>query len=245
MSRMLITGSTEGLGRAAAASLLDDGHEVVVHARTTERLIAVRDLLDRGARSVVGDLARLDETLDVAEQANAIGRFDAVVHNAGVFEGPAVLPVNVVAPYALTARILRPPRLIYLSSGLHRGGRAEPGGADWSGTRETHGYSDSKLFVTALMAAVARLWRDTVAHAVDPGWVPTRMGGPNAPGDLRLGHVTQTWLATTADPGALVSGRYWHHRRVEAPHPAVHDERFQETLIAALAEHTGVELAAR
>ncbi|XPP27496.1 MAG: SDR family NAD(P)-dependent oxidoreductase [Leucobacter sp.] len=244
MPRILITGSTEGLGRAAAESLLDEGHEVVVHARTTERLAAVRDLLDRGAASVIGDLTRLDETLGLADQANALGRFDAVIHNAGVFEGPAVLPVNVVAPYALTTRMLRPPRLIYLSSGLHRDGRPRLDGADWSGSRETLSYSDSKLFVTALMAAVARRWHDTAAHAVDPGWVPTRMGGPNAPGDLRLGHTTQTWLAVTEDPEARIGGCYWHHRRIVDPHPSVHDEGFQDALLGALGEYTGIEFAA-
>ena len=88
MSRILITGSSDGLGRVAAEALLDDGHSVVVHARSGERLVAVRDLLDRGAQTVVGDLARLDEVRDLARQANARGRFDAVIHDAGVVGGP-------------------------------------------------------------------------------------------------------------------------------------------------------------
>jgi len=37
MARVFITGSTDGLGRAAAQALLDDGHEVVLHARSAER----------------------------------------------------------------------------------------------------------------------------------------------------------------------------------------------------------------
>ncbi|SIO84957.1 hypothetical protein [Nocardiopsis sp. JB363] len=80
-----------------------------------------------------------------------------------------------------------------------------------------------------------------LTHAVDPGWVPTKMGGPSASDDLALGHVTQAWLATTHEREALVSGRYWHHRRTEVPHPAVHDERFQDELLAALAHHTGID----
>ncbi|MDT7580219.1 MAG: hypothetical protein QOK35_1483 [Pseudonocardiales bacterium] len=153
MARIVITGSADGLGRAAAQSLLDDGHEVVVHARSDARLAAVRDLVDRGAASVVGDLADLDETRGVAEQVNRLGRMDAVIHNAGVYRGPAILPVNVVAPYLLTALIARPSRLVYLSSGMHRGGRADVTGIEKGGRCS---YSDSKLLVTTVAMAVAR-----------------------------------------------------------------------------------------
>lgn len=131
---ILVTGSADGLGRAAAATLLEAGHEVVVHVRTLERLPAVQELLDRGARLVVGDLADLDQTRDVAQLANEIGRMDAVIHNAGVYSGRAVLPVNVVAPYTLTATMLRPDRLIYLSSGMSLGGHPRLDGVDWAGT---------------------------------------------------------------------------------------------------------------
>lgn len=241
MSRILVTGSTDGVGRATATSLLDDGHEVVVHARTPERLAAVQDLTSRGAHSVVGDLRDLDEVEGLAEQAHRLGPFDAVIHNAGIIDGRALLPVNVVAPYVLTA-LIPTSRLVYLSSSMHRGGRPELSSADWSGSRETASYSDSKLFVTALMAAVARRWADVLAHAVDPGWVPTKMGGPSASDDLALGHVTQAWLTTTSDPEAHVSGRYWHHQCTEQPHASVRDERFHGELLAALAAHTGISL---
>jgi NAD(P)-dependent dehydrogenase (short-subunit alcohol dehydrogenase family) len=243
MKRILITGSTDGVGRATADALLDDHNHVVVHARTTARLAAVQDLIDHGAEAVVGDLSDLHEVNDLVAQANALGPFDAVVHNAGVLHG-AVLPVNVTAPYLMTAGIEGPGRLIYLSSSMHRGGHPDLSGVDWTGSREKHSYSDSKLFVTTLMAAVARIRPDVVAHAVDPGWVPTRMGGPGASDNLALAHVTQAWLATTADPEALVSGRYWRHQRTEEPHPAVHDEGFQNELFSSLSEQTGVSLAA-
>src|SRR5918999_1748254 len=122
MPRILITGSADGLGRATAQTLLAQGHQVVVHARSQQRLEAVRDLLDRGTLAVVGDLSDFEQTRSVAEQANQIGRFDAVIHNAGVYSGPSVLPVNVVAPYVLTALIAKPGRLVYLSSSMHMGG---------------------------------------------------------------------------------------------------------------------------
>lgn len=241
MARILITGSTDGVGRATAASLLDDGHEVVVHARNPERLSAVEDLTSQGALSVVGDLARPEEVRSLAEQANRLGPLDTVIHNAGVIDGPALLPVDVLAPYVLTA-LVPASRLVYLSSSMHRGGHADLTGLDWSGSQKTGSYSDSKLYVTALMAAVARRRPDLLVHAVDPGWVPTRMGGASASDDLALAHVTQAWLATADDTEALGSGRYWHHMRTEQPHLAVRDERFEDGLLAALAEHTGVVL---
>lgn len=240
--RILVTGSADGLGRAAAEVLLDAGHHIVVHVRGPRRRGAVGSLVDRGADVVIGDLADLTQTRDVAEQANALGRMDAVIHNAGVYSGPAVLPVNVVAPYALTALMHRPDRLVYLSSGMHRGGRPELSGLDWGGSRASGSYSDSKLFLTTLAFAVARLCPDVLSNAVDPGWVPTRMGGPNAPDDLRLGHLTQEWLAASEDPQALTSGGYWHHQRLGRAHPSAHDERFQEALIAALRGFTGIGL---
>jgi len=243
MARILITGSADGLGRATALTLLDSGHEVVVHARSEQRLSAVGDLVDRGARAVVGNVADPEQTRDVAEQVDRLGRMDTVVHNAGVYTGPAILPVNVVAPYLLTALMVRPQRLVYLSSGMHRGGRPDLGGMDWSGRTRTGSYSDSKLFVTTLAVAVARLLPDVLSNAVDPGWVPTKMGGPGAPDDLRLGHLTQEWLAVSDAPEALTTGGYWHHQRLQKPHPAVHDERFQEHLLEVLADVTGTRLA--
>ncbi len=245
MARIFITGSTDGLGRATAQQLLDGGHKVIVHARRADRLGAVRDLLDRGAAGVVGDLSDLEETRDVGAQVSRIGHVDAVIHNAGVLGGPNIFQVNVAAPYLLTAIIQRPERLVYLSSGMHRGGR--PGFPDTrlagspAGTAATSkvSYSDSKLCLTVLAAAVARLWPDVLSNAVDPGWVPTKMGGPGAPDDLRLGHLTQEWLATSDDPEARTSGGYWFHQRRHQAHPAVHDEQLQNTLLDHLADITG------
>src|SRR4051794_32753237 len=167
---------------------------------------------------------------------------DAVIHNAGVMSGPSVLDVNVVAPYLLTALIERPRRLVYLSSGMHRGGRPDVGGMDWTGRSATGSYSDSKLFGATLSAAVAGVWPSVLSNAVDPGWVPTRMGGPNAPDDLRLGHLTQEWLAVSEDPDALTTGGYWYHQRLQKPHPAVHDRHFQHQLLDALGSFTSTAL---
>jgi NAD(P)-dependent dehydrogenase (short-subunit alcohol dehydrogenase family) len=111
---------------------------------------------------------------------------------------------------------------------MHRGGRAAVAGMDWGGHRTTGSYSDSKLLVTTLAAAVARRWTGVCSNAVDPGWVPTRMGGSGAPDDMRLGHLTQEWLATSDDPEARTSGGYWYDQRREEPASSVHDRQFQD-----------------
>jgi NAD(P)-dependent dehydrogenase (short-subunit alcohol dehydrogenase family) len=178
MARVFITGSADGLGLAAAQTLLEDGHKVVIHVRSTSRLAAVRDLLERGAEVVVGDLSDLEETRDVAAQVNRLGSMDGVIPNAGVISGPAVLPVNVVAPYLLTALIERPRRLIYLSSSMHRGGRARLSGMDWSGQRTTGSYSDSKLFLTRSPSPSRASGRTCSAMRSIPGGCRRRWAAP-------------------------------------------------------------------
>jgi NAD(P)-dependent dehydrogenase (short-subunit alcohol dehydrogenase family) len=245
MSHVLITGSAAGLGLGAARELTGQGHTVILHARNADRAYAepeVGYLLEQDARLVLGDLADLSQVRDVADQVQRLGGVDAIIHNAGVLDGTAILPVNVVAPYLLTA-LVPAQRLVFLSSGMHRGGRPTLDGLDWGGSRRTASYSDSKLLVTALAAAVGRIRPGVPSNAVDPGWVPTRMGGASAPDDLELGHRTQAWLAADEDAATEVSA-YWFHQRRRDPHPAVHDERFQDALLGALADHTGVSLTA-
>jgi NAD(P)-dependent dehydrogenase (short-subunit alcohol dehydrogenase family) len=241
VSRIMITGSADGLGRLTAAQLLSAGHDVVVHARNDERAVNLDALVDRGADLVIGDFADRDAVRRIAAELTDAKPLDAVIHNAGVWSGRAVMPVNIIAPYLLTALLPAPRRLVYLSSGSHYGGRASVEGVDWRGQRPGS-YEDSKLFVTALMAAVARLRPGVLSNAVDPGWVPTRMGGPGAPDDLDLGHQTQEWLAVSDDREALTSGGYWYHGERRQPHRSVHDQAFQDRLLQALAEETATPL---
>lgn len=235
-----MTGAGSGLGLGAARELAADGHTVMGHVRTLDRAGELWAALGDDADVLAAELSHPEQVRDLAEHVGALGGVDAVIHNAGVLDGREVLPVNVVAPYVLTA-LVPAARHVYLSSGMHRGGRARVDGFDWSGGRATASYSDSKLFVTALALAVPRLRPGVFGNAVDPGWVPTRMGGRNAPDDLELGHRTQVWLAEGKDPATDTSA-YWHHQRQQRPHPAATDTAFQDALVAALREHTGLSL---
>ncbi len=203
---------------------------------------------------MVGDLSSATDTRAVADQVNAVGRMDAIIHNAGIYgqrsrgstaTGHAtILAVNTLAPYLLTALIERPDRLIYLSSGLHRDGEGSLRDIDWA-TRPwdaARAYAESKLYVAALAFGLARRWPGVLTNVVDPGWARTKMGGQGAPVDLDTGQRTQAWLAVSNEKTAIVSGRYWQHMRQEQPAREVTDPTFQEELIEKLGELTGVGL---
>jgi len=253
--RVFITGSTDGLGRAAAQTLLTEGHQVVLHARSAERAKALAELAPKASGVVIGDLSSATETRSLADQVNKLGRMDAVIHNAGAYQEPArgntpegharLLAVNVLAPYLLTGLIERPDRLVYLSSSMHRGGEGALRDIDWKDRAwdTNRAYSESKLYITALAFAVARRWPKVLSNAVDPGWVPTRMGGRAATDDLEQGHLTQTWLAVSNDAAARVSGKYWYHRQPAKAAAQASDTAFQDELIAELARLTGYEFS--
>lgn len=255
MSRILITGSSDGLGLMAAQLLAENGHAVTLHARNHARAADARHALPTAEHVVVGDLASIAEMRLIAEQANALGRYEAVIHNAGVgyrerrrvetVDGLAhVFAINVLGPYLLSALMTPPNRLVYLSSGMHRSGRADLRDPQWT-HRSWNGaqaYSDSKLLDLVLAFAVARHWPGVLCNAVEPGWVATKMGGPGAPDDLSLASVTQAWLATSDDPAANVSGQYFYHQQRHRVHPAANSRDFQERLLDLCSALTGTPL---
>ena len=256
MARVFITGSSDGLGLMAGRLLLDQGHKVVLHARSQNRANELRGKVAGAEAIVVGDLSSIAQTKSVAEQVNELGAMDAVIHNAAVGyqepkrveteDGlPQVFAVNTLAPYILTALIRKPKRLVYLSSGLHKQGDASLNDLTWERRRwdGTQAYSDTKLHDVLLAFAVARLWPDVLSNALEPGWVPTKMGGQSAPDDLDQGHRTQVWLAVSDDPPAKVTGQYFYHLKRRAAHPAAHDPKIQDKLLAACKEMAGLELS--
>lgn len=234
--KIFITGSADGLGQMAAKQLVKQGHEVVLHARNAMRREESRKSVPGAKDVLIADLSDIQETKELAEKVNRLGTFDAIIHNAGVYQASAeqLLHVNTLAPYILTALINRPGRLIYLSSGMHLSGHAA-----WT---DRPSYSDTKLHMLMLAKFLARKWPEVFANAVDPGWVATKMGGAGAPDSLEEGYQTQVWLAVNDDANAKVSGKYFYHRKAAQYNPAADDLKLQDQLIENCARLTGINL---
>ncbi len=253
MSRIFITGSSDGLGLMAARLLIADGHEVVLHGRNARRAAEAMSAAPGAASAVAGDLSLISETKKLAEQVNALGAFDAVIHNAGMgyrepdraptADGlPGVFAVNSLAPYILTCLITKPKRLVYVSSGLHQSGDASLNDLTWT-TRPWNGmsaYADTKLHDVILAFAVARKWPGVLSNAIEPGWVATKMGGRGATDSLEQGPKTQAWLASSQEKEVMVTGGCFYHMRPRKHNPAADDVGIQERYIAECGRISGI-----
>jgi NAD(P)-dependent dehydrogenase (short-subunit alcohol dehydrogenase family) len=253
MASIFVTGSSAGIGLETGRTLVGMGHRVVLHARDKAKAAEAGETVPGATAVVTGDLSSLSQTRQLAEAAEAEGPYDVIVHNAGVGGGASrrevtedglerIFQVNVIAPYLLTALMGRPARLIYLTSGLQERGVVDLEDLQferraWDGMQA---YSDSKLYDVVLTLAVARHWSGALVNAVDPGWIKTRMGGPGAPDPVHLGAETPVWLATSDEPAALVSGRYWKRRRVMEVNPAAEDEALQDRFLEICGALSGV-----
>jgi len=255
--RVLITGSSSGLGFMAANMLAKQGHHVTVHGRSRQRTQEVLHKIPEAEGGVYGDFASLNQVRSLAEQANKLGRFDAVIHNAAIgtresnleksaYGYPEVLAINTLAPYMLTALMQKPGRLIYMSSSMQFGVNGHEALNDllWQ-RRKWQGYtaySESKFFDSVLAFSVARMWPEVLSNTVDPGWVPTRMGGSGAPDDLHQGYLTQSWLAVSDQAAATVTGLHFHHMQQQKTNPDALNQAIQAQFLARCEELTGVKL---
>jgi NAD(P)-dependent dehydrogenase (short-subunit alcohol dehydrogenase family) len=254
ISRIFISGSSTGLGLMAGDLLARQGHQVVLHARNAARAEDARVGLPGAEAVVEGDLESIAGAKVVAERVNALGRFDAVIHNAAVGyrerhvltqDGlPHVFAINTLSAYILTALIERPKRLVYLSSGMHHRVDANLDDIFWKKRRwdGAAAYAESKLYDAMLAFAVARRWPGVSSNSTEPGWVPTKMGGPGAPDDMEQAHLTQAWLASGEDSKSHVTGKYFYHLKPMKPNPQAHDPTLQDRLIAICSEISGVTL---
>ncbi len=252
MAKIFITGSADGLGHLAANWLISQGHQVVLHARSAERGRQALAKLPAADKVLIADLSSIEETKKLAADVNALGGFDAVIHNAGLYDNRGhqdtkaflqmTLHVNTLAPYILTCLIKKPKRLVYLSSGMHQAGdptlKILNSPPKFGSGYQT--YSDTKLHDVILCMTVARKWSDVYSNSLDPGWVPTKMGGPGAPDDLEKGYQTQVWLAVSNDVQAKLSGRYFYHQKQKHCHPAASDISIQEKFLTLCEQLTGI-----
>ena len=233
MAKIFITGSSDGLGFLASKMLIKEGYEVILHARNAERAQELQQKLPNQT-ILIADLSDMEATKQLANELNALGTFDAIIHNAGVYQASKglIFTVNVLAPYILTSLINKPKRLIFIGSNMHLQGNCI--------VENIVNYSDSKLLVLMLAFAVARRWSDIYVNTVDPGWVPTKMGGSSAPDDLNEGAKTQVWLASSKN--ADFSGRYLFHMQETNHSSKADDEKAQEELIERCEAISGVVL---
>jgi NAD(P)-dependent dehydrogenase (short-subunit alcohol dehydrogenase family) len=256
MARVFITGSSDGIGLGCGQLLREQGHEVVLHARNAARAADARAAIGGNVQVVIGDLATMAQTRSVADQVNTLGRMDAIIHNAGIgYREPErietedglehVFAINVMAPYLLTVLIARPARLVYVSSRVTKDADVQLVDPQWV-NRPWDGqqaYSDSKLFDDMLAFGVARRWPDVLSNSASPGYVPTKIGGPDARDELSSGPLTPTWLAESEDPAALVTGTYFRYQCAAQTHPSAYSVSNQDRLLDYLEKITGVPIA--
>ncbi|QDS71937.1 hypothetical protein FKW77_000744 [Venturia effusa] len=252
MARIFITGSSDGLGLAAAQHLSRQGHNIVIHARNPSRAHDAQKAFPAASACLIGDLSSAFSVRNLADDVNASGPYDAVIYNAGLYRGdfnrtedglPALIAVNTMATYMLTCLVKpRPRRIVYLSSGLHDGGDPSLRDLDWKvrgekGCSDGQAYADSKLHNILLAKAVARRWEECKSNSLDPGWQPTKMGGASAPGDIGQAIESYELLAAEIEE----SGKYYRPGRQEGVSKKEADDvEVQEKLLKLCEEVTGI-----
>jgi NAD(P)-dependent dehydrogenase (short-subunit alcohol dehydrogenase family) len=171
VATILITGATDGLGRALAGELDARGHDVVVHGRSRERAEAVAAEIG-GAQVEIADFARLDDVRALAERVQGI---DVLVNNAGIIAAERQLSedgyeltfqVNHLAGFLLTLLVL-PPRTVNVASL----GQQAP---DFDDLMLEHGYEGYRAYAQSKLAQImftfelAERRRDLVVNALHP-----------------------------------------------------------------------------
>lgn len=127
MSKIFITGSSDGIGLETAKQLISQGLEVVFHARDKQRAMQIKAYFKIDVKILIADLNNLDEIKSLAEEVNLLGKFDTIIHNAGILneDKKAIFTVNVLAPFILTALITNPKQIIYIGSNMHPQGNID------------------------------------------------------------------------------------------------------------------------
>ncbi|SLN13336.1 SDR family NAD(P)-dependent oxidoreductase [Pseudooctadecabacter jejudonensis] len=223
---ILITGATDGIGLLTAQKLASEGHKVLIHGRSADKLTAAADAVGGRPQTYRADLSRMEEVETLAQAVIADhGTLDVVINNAGVLKSPIVeteagrdirFDVNTIAPYILALRLLpRVPndgRIVNLSS-------AAQSPVDLNALRtfrpmgDMDAYAQSKLAITIWTAELAKaLPEGPVVVSVNPGsLLASKMvkdGFGIAGNDLNIG-ADILIRAALGDDFATASGRYF------------------------------------
>lgn len=208
----LVTGGNRGIGRAIAAGLVARGCAVTITARDPAEGAAAAAAL--GCHWVEADLRR-PETLTRFQGAD----FDILVNNAGILPQGSLLENPGGFFEAMAVMVEGPFRLILaLAPGMAaRGyGRIVNVSSGWGAFAEGLGgpnaYGIAKAALNALTKALPRdLPSNVKVNAMCPGWVRTRMGGPNATRSPEEAADTAIWLATLPEDGP--TGGFFRRRQ--------------------------------
>lgn len=196
--RALITGSSKGVGLAAARLFAAQGAQVVMHANTTaaSARAAAADIGEHVLGVIAADLSQPGAGTRLFAEADALagGRLDVVVNNAGIYLASEIRADD-ADWHAAWARVLQVNLLAVadicraaVSAFTQRGGGSLINIASRAGFRGDDGdhtaYAASKGAVLALTKTLARAYgKDGVlAYALAPGWIDTRMAPQNAAG---------------------------------------------------------------
>jgi len=265
---ILVTGSTDGIGKATAKALARQGHRVLLHGRDREKGRAVLgEFASEGSTEpdlFTADLSTLPGVRALArEVSDRYERLDVLLNNAGIYLGERVLTadgfettlaVNLVAPFLLSHLLLpvlsaaAPARIVNVASSAH----FDAPGIDWEnlqGEREYDGwgaYARSKLGVVLFTAGFARELDpgEITVNCLHPGVICTKLlrsAFPVYPCDTpEAGSRTSVYLATSPRVDG-VTGKYFDGMREARPSAASRDRKTQDRLIAWLGKAAGLE----
>ncbi|KAI4716831.1 short chain dehydrogenase [Aureobasidium sp. EXF-10727] len=253
--RILITGSSDGLGLYTAQLLCRSSHKVTLHARNPARARDALTACPSAANCVIGDLSTIAGIKAFAKEADKYGPYDAIMHNAGLYLGPmrktedglpSLVAVNTLAPYILCCLMAKPKRLIFVSSGLHQNGDAglkditwqERGESNWNSGQA---YADSKLHNIMFGFAFQRRY-GIPCVSVDPGWVKTKMGGENAMDDLDAAVETFAMVCEGSGEASKKETGHYYQMRERAFREEAKDVATQDKLLSILEGITGVKV---
>ena len=252
---ILITGATDGLGRALAERAVAEGWDVLAHGRSEERLAALDHV-----RTFRADLASLDEVAGLATAVgDAVDRLDVLVSNAGIGSaGPREVSadghelrfaVNYLAGYALIRRLLA---CCALRAGAHRAGGVGRAGADRLPRRDARArlrrlraYAQSKLAQIMFTLDLAEELdpAEVTATALHPGtYMPTKMvtEGGHQPADPARAGRRRDVAADRRPELDGVSGVYFDRGRPARPEGQALDADDRARLRELSRELTGV-----
>lgn len=189
MKTILITGSTDGIGKLAAIKLAKDGHEIFLHGRSQEKLDRVISEVkeasgNENVNGFVADFSNLKAVANMAEQVNAkLSKLDVLINNAGVFKSAVDkttdgldirFAVNYFAPYVLTKTLLpllekgTNTRIVNLSSAAQA--TVRKGALNGEATvNASEVYAQSKLALTMWSFNLAKQLSNVSVIAVNPG----------------------------------------------------------------------------